>query len=114
MKGRLIRACLTAVAIAGAAATSHAQQDPAYPNIPDNLPPIGVIEGKVRLTSGRPIGGSVKVILSTIQSILYTRYTNNEGEFRFTELREGVYYVQIAPDSESYTSVTQRILLGRG
>lgn len=111
---RLIRWCLAAAAIVGAAGASSAQQPPSYPNVPDDTPPIGVIEGKVRLPSGRSITVNTKVILSTKQSILYTVYTNNNGEFRFSELREGVYYVEVVPDTEVYDTIYQQVWLRRG
>lgn len=111
---RVILSCLAVAPIVGAAGIANAQQLPSYPNMPDNVPPNGVIEGKVRLQSGHFVSANVKVILSTKQSILQTVYTNNNGEFRFAELREGIYYVEVVPDTKVYNPVYQQVWLKRG
>lgn len=102
-----------AFALTGAAATAYAQQLPSTPEIEKEMPPVSVIEGKVRFPSGHSIDTNVKVILSTKQGPLFTIHTNSNGEFRFTELREGIYYIEIIPDTKIYEIVTERIWLKR-
>jgi tetratricopeptide (TPR) repeat protein len=45
---------------------------------------------------------------------LVTLYTNKHAEFRFPNLREGEYYVQVVADEKIYEPVTQRVWLDRG
>jgi Flp pilus assembly protein TadD len=72
------------------------------------------IEGRITLPSGRSASLNIKVILSNSQNALSTIYTNKHGEFRFTELSEGVYYVQAVGDPQQYEPVSEMVRLGRG
>jgi len=45
---------------------------------------------------------------------LSNRYTNKQGEFRFDNLAEGIYYVQAEVEGEEFEPVLQKIALGRG
>ncbi len=53
-----------------------------------------LIEGHVLLPSGQAVTFNVKIILRDMKNPLATLYTNKHGEFRFTNLSEGDYYVQ--------------------
>jgi tetratricopeptide (TPR) repeat protein len=46
--------------------------------------------------------------------ILFTRYTDTHGEFRFDNLSEGVYYVQAQADKQDLDVVERKVMLGRG
>lgn len=113
MKARLLtRIFLVTVGLICAATGSYAQQRPqAYEDPPL---PSGIIEGRVRLPSGHSISTNVKVILSNKQSPLYTLYTNKNGEFRFTELIEGIYVVEVFPGDKAYEPSKQEVRLIRG
>ena len=71
-----------------------------------------VIEGRVALPSGFAAERQLRITLKNSQMVLYTRYTNKHGEFRFDNLAEGVYYVQAEVDGEE--TAVKRIELGRG
>lgn len=76
-------------------------------------PNNALIEGRVILPSGQAANFNIKIILSELHRPLFTIYTNKHAEFRFTNLREGVYYVQAVGDEKIYEPVTQKIWLGR-
>jgi Flp pilus assembly protein TadD len=72
-----------------------------------------LIEGHVVLPSGQAVDFNVKIILRDMKNPLATLYTNKHGEFRFTNLSEGDYYVQVVADENKYDPVTQIVRLGR-
>jgi tetratricopeptide (TPR) repeat protein len=73
-----------------------------------------VIEGRVALPSGFSAERNVRITLRNSQVVLFTRYSNNHGEFRFDNLSEGLYYVQAQVDSQDFEPVVERVALGRG
>jgi tetratricopeptide (TPR) repeat protein len=73
-----------------------------------------LIEGHVVLPSGQTVDFNVKIVLRDLKNPLATLYTNKHGEFRFTNLSEGDYYVQALADEKAYEPVTQIVRLGRG
>jgi tetratricopeptide (TPR) repeat protein len=73
-----------------------------------------VIEGRVTLPSGRPVDRNVRITLKNSRSILNTLYSDKHGEFQFTNLPEGIYYVQAEVDDPNYDPVVDRVMLGRG
>lgn len=103
---------LIGVALAGTAAAQVLP--PPNPRNPDEPLPTGTIEGRVFLPSGHSINSNVKVILSNRQNPLYTLYTNKHGEFRFTEMKEGIYYLEVVADSKVYDPVMREVWLKRG
>jgi tetratricopeptide (TPR) repeat protein len=72
-----------------------------------------MIEGRVLLPSGQSANLNVKIILSELHRPLTTIYTNKHAEFRFTNLREGEYFVQAVADEKVYEPASQRLWLGR-
>ena len=73
-----------------------------------------VIEGRVTLPSGRPVDRNVRITLKNARSNLNTLYSDKHGEFQFTNLTEGIYYVQAEVDDPNYEPVVERVMLGRG
>jgi tetratricopeptide (TPR) repeat protein len=104
--------CLCGLAMAGAMA-AFAQQ------VPLDMPRRGsdtndaLIEGHVLLPSGQSVDFNVKIILKDLKNPLATLYTNKHGEFRFSNLSEGDYYVEVVADENKYDPVTQIVRLGR-
>lgn len=77
-------------------------------------PNNAVIEGRVRLPSGFSAERHIRITLRTQVMTLSNRYTNKQGEFRFDNLAEGIYYVQAEVEGEEFEPVLQKIALGRG
>jgi len=73
-----------------------------------------VIEGRVALPSGFAAERHIRITLRTQLMTLSNRYTNKQGEFRFDNLSEGIYYVQAEIEGEEFEPVVQKIALGRG
>ena len=73
-----------------------------------------VIEGRVALPSGFSAERHIRITLRTQLMTLSNRYTNKQGEFRFDNLSEGIYYVQAEVEGEEFEPVVQKIALGRG
>ncbi len=71
------------------------------------------IEGRILLRSGQTAEFYIKVILGDLKRPLTSLYTNKQGEFRFPNLSEGEYYVQVIADEELYEPVTQTVRLAR-
>lgn len=73
-----------------------------------------VIEGRVTLPSGFAADRNVRITLKNSQSVLSTLYSNKHGEFQFSNLSQGVYYVQAEVDDADYDPVVEKVMLGRG
>jgi tetratricopeptide (TPR) repeat protein len=71
-----------------------------------------VIEGRVSLPSGFAAERFAKITLRNAQVIISRRYSSKQGEFRFDNLSEGVYYLQA--ELQEFEPVEIRIALGRG
>jgi tetratricopeptide (TPR) repeat protein len=98
----------------GLAATGRAQDmgvDNKYKTADTNN---AVIEGRVSLPSGFAANLSVKITLKNSTTVLSVFYSNSHGEFRITNLSEGVYYVQAEVDGGSFEPVVEGVALGRG
>src|SRR5262249_16371617 len=114
MKGRVsLRTCLAVVVLMRAATAAYSQQQPPSMTT-EEPPPIGVIDGKICLPSGQSVGTNVKVTLANRQAPLITLYSNQNGEFRFTELREGRYEIHIAADPKRFLPVNKEVWIRRG
>jgi tetratricopeptide (TPR) repeat protein len=112
MERKIILVILAVVSSFVLGAASFAQEPPReVPRGPD--PNNATIEGRVILPSGQSANLNVKIILSELHRPLVTIYTNKHGEFRFTTLREGEYFVKAIADEKAYEPVTQRVWLGR-
>jgi Flp pilus assembly protein TadD len=90
-----------------------AQQDiePKF-KVPDTN--SAVIRGRVTLPSGFGVDGYARITLRNDQSILFTIYTNNSGEFQLRNLSEGTYYVQAEVSNPKFEPVVHKVALGRG
>jgi tetratricopeptide (TPR) repeat protein len=77
-------------------------------------PNSAVIEGRILLPSGFSAERHVRITLKTQVMTLSNRYTNKQGEFRFDNLSEGIYYIQAEVEGEEFEPVVQKIALGRG
>ncbi len=73
-----------------------------------------VIEGRVTLPSGFSADRNVRITLRNSQSTLNTLYSNKHGEFQFSNLAQGVYYVEAQVDDSVFDPVIEKITLGRG
>ena len=65
----------------------------------------GGITGRVQLPSGNNVNTWVKVTLRIAQQPLMTITADKNGEFRFTNLRNGVYWVEVVGDTKLYSFV---------
>jgi Flp pilus assembly protein TadD len=92
-------------------AVAQAEVDPRYMTPDTNN---AVIEGRVALPSGFPAEQNVKITLRNSQVVLFTRFTDKHGEFRFDNLSEGVYFVQAEVERGKFEPVESKIALGRG
>ena len=73
-------------------ATAHAQDiEPKYKTADTNN---AVIRGRVTFPPDYAAEGYARITVRNQQSILYTLYTNNSGEFQLRNLSEGTYFVQ--------------------
>lgn len=72
------------------------------------------IEGRVRLPSGHSAEINVRITLRNTTSTLNTLYSNKHGEFRFSDLSEGIYLVEAAGDANLYEPAVETVRLGRG
>jgi tetratricopeptide (TPR) repeat protein len=104
---------LAALILMAASRECYSQQQPPMQGT-EEPPPIGVIDGKICLPSGRSISTNVKVTLATKQAPLVTLYSNQNGEFRFTDLREGRYDIQVDVDPELFLPVSKEVWIRRG
>ena len=77
-------------------------------------PNNAVIEGRVALPSGFSAERHIRITLRTQVMTLANRYTNKQGEFRFDNLAEGIYYLQAEVEGEEFEPAVHRIALGRG
>lgn len=73
-----------------------------------------VIRGRVTLPSGFAAEGYARITIRNQQSILYTLYTNNSGEFQIRNLSEGTYFVQAEIPKGNFEPVVRKVELGRG
>src|SRR5262245_6822051 len=113
MSTKIIRSIMVVVCSSALAMITFAQDVPL--DIPRRSadPNNALIEGRVLLPSGQSANFNVKITLSELHRPLATLYTNKHAEFRFPNLREGEYYVQVLADEKIYEPVTQRVILTR-
>ena len=91
-----------------------AGQDPPQPNIvrPGSAP-LGSIAGRVVLPSGHYLNDRVRITLSSTENPGAQGYTDNNGNFTFTNLVEGVYTVEVLADRKLYEPVSETVRLIR-
>lgn len=114
MRLRIVRAFCGLAFCSTIAAAAAAQHSPGSEGriAPDTN--NAVIEGRVSLPSGFSADRNVKITLKNSQSVLSTLYSNKHGEFQFTNLSQGTYFVQAEIDGESFEPVVEKVNLGRG
>jgi tetratricopeptide (TPR) repeat protein len=66
------------------------------------------------LPSGHPVNDRVKITLSTLNDPGMLVYTDTNGAFNFTGLRQGTYTVEVSGDRKLYDTVTEQVTLLRG
>src|SRR5262245_8417547 len=113
METKIIRSGLVVICSGIMAMITFAQEVPL--DIPRRKadPSNSQIEGRVLAPSGQSANFNVKITLSELHRPLTTIYTNKHAEFRFPNLREGEYYVQVIADQKIYEPVTQKVRLNR-
>ena len=67
------------------------------------------IEGRVTTVDNRPLERVPVLLLTGGYTQIATVYTNSIGQFRFTNLGAGEYYVQVEPTGLDYERQTQRM-----
>jgi tetratricopeptide (TPR) repeat protein len=95
-----------------AAAAANAQR-PTRPDI-DVDPKTAMIVGRIVFPTGHSIRKNMKVTLRNAYAPLFTIYSNETGEFRFTNLESGTYYVEVLDEAGPFDPITERILLRVG
>jgi tetratricopeptide (TPR) repeat protein len=76
-----------------------------------NPPPQvrNTIEGRVTNSDRRPLSDLPVLLQNDAYSPIATTYTNGSGQFRFSNLQTGNYYVQVEPGALDYERQTQRV-----
>ena len=89
-------------------------QDPPQPNIvrPRGAPG-GSIAGRVVLPSGHFLNDRVRITLSSPENPGTIGYTDNNGNFSFSNLPEGTYTVEVLADRKLYEPVSETVRLIR-
>ena len=109
---RAIRASFGLIVLLAISASVPAQDIEPRFKVPDTN--NAVIRGRVTLPSGFGLESYARITLRNDQSILYTLYTNNSGEFQIRNLSEGTYYVQAEITNQRFDPVVHKVALGRG
>ncbi len=111
---RTFQVCLMVLMALTSGLVSRGQTSDHDPNSMTTTAYTASIAGRVVLPSGRSLSGNVKIIISNDQAPLEVRYTDKHGEFRFMNLRDGIYHIEVVGDSTLYVPVTQEVRLPRG
>ena len=111
---RTFQVCLMTLIALASELVSWAQISQRDPNSMMTPSYTASIAGRVVLPSGRSLSGNVKIIISNEQAPLEVRYTDKHGEFRFMNLREGNYHIEVDGDPNLYQPVTQQVRVARG
>jgi tetratricopeptide (TPR) repeat protein len=72
------------------------------------------IAGRVMLPSGLASAAHVKITLTTIEAPVMTLYSDGNGEFTFSNVHAGTYYLQVFPDAEMYEQASQKLWVNPG
>src|SRR5262245_15730301 len=114
MKKRIQVWCVVSLVLLMAAIASAQDQVDVDSKYKTADPNSAVIEGRIVLPSGFSAERHVRISLKTQVMTLSNRYTNKQGEFRFDNLSEGIYYIHAEVEGEEFEPVVQRLALGRG
>jgi len=113
MRVKLLQLCLALGCLCSLTTRSFPQEIPLDIPRRGGDPNNAGIEGRILLPSGQTAEFNIKVILSDLRRPLSSLYTNKQAEFRFSNLSEGDYSVQVIADEKVYEPVTQTVRLGR-
>jgi tetratricopeptide (TPR) repeat protein len=91
-----------------------ASQDNRNPSMPLRDANNATITGRVMLPSGMANSAHLKILLSNTQSPMTTLYSDKNGEFNFSNLSAGTYYVQVFADDSVYEPLIQKVRLNPG
>jgi tetratricopeptide (TPR) repeat protein len=82
-------------------------------NLPrrSGLPGVGTIKGRVTTPSGGSVRSNVKVTIRNFSTSGVVNFTDSNGEFTFSGLGSGTYYIDVVADPASYEMVTETIHL---
>ncbi len=114
MKKNVTYACLILAFALALSTTAFAQDieiDTKYKSADTNN---AVIEGRVTLPSGFAANRILKITLKNSLTVLSTLQSDKQGEFRFDNLSEGVYFVQAEDGGAEFEPVVEKVMLGRG
>jgi len=114
MKKNVTYACLILTFALALTTTAFAQDieiDTKYKSADTNN---AVIEGRVTLPSGFAANRILKITLKNSLTVLSTLQSDKQGEFRFDNLSEGVYFVQAEDGGAEFEPVVEKVMLGRG
>ena len=87
---------------------------------PDDITPSperissGAIRGRVVLPNGSFSDEAVKITLSSIRGTLATIYTETQGEFEFTGIQPGTYYLEFEANPQVYQVVNETVQVYKG
>lgn len=109
----LFRVCLIAAVAFGGTSLASGQEELPHPILVPRGSPGGTISGRVVLPSGESLNGSVRITLSTPEDPGLLAYTDNSGNFTFTNLGEGTYTVEVLGDRRLYEPVSEVVRLIR-
>jgi tetratricopeptide (TPR) repeat protein len=73
----------------------------------------GAIHGRVILPNGAFADEAVKITISTLRGTLTTIYTETQGQFEFTGLQPGTYYLEFEANRQRYEPVTETVQVYR-
>ena len=109
----ILQFCLIALAGLGMESAIYSQVRDRDPGSMQSPSETATISGRVVLPSGRSLSSNVKIVLSNSQNPLNTLYTDKHGEFRFANVREGIYYIEVLGDRNFFEPVTQEVRVPR-
>ena len=87
---------------------------------PDDITPSserlasGAIRGRVILPNGSYSDEAVKITLSSLRGTLATIYTETQGEFEFTGVQPGTYYLEFEANRQAYELVNETVQVYKG
>jgi tetratricopeptide (TPR) repeat protein len=91
-----------------------ASQENRNPAMPLRDTGNATITGRVMLPSGVMNSSHLKIVLGNIQAPMTTLYSDKNGEFSFSNLPAGTYYVQVFADDSLYEPLSHKVKLNPG
>jgi tetratricopeptide (TPR) repeat protein len=106
-----------AIVLFSSVLASSAQTDrPELANRPErDKSALGSIRGRVLLPDGRHFNANVKVTLQTLRGTVIVVFTDNQGQFEFSELVPGNYQIEVEPtDRSQFDTSNEDVQVFRG